>query len=176
MINCRLTRMTSAFLVTTVFAGHVGAAEPQIVDLKTFFSGQLSGVGSEKDSQHENARTVKFSGLGSPIAGGIKLSYDVTFSDGERQHKVWTFLQSGPDRFVGHRADLVGVAQVTQNGKTIHMTYVASVPTKSGGAHNVSFDETFTQTRPGVIVNELKASYLFFTVATGEITLKKAGG
>jgi hypothetical protein len=143
--------------------------------LESFFRGQLRGRGVEQDSEHATARAVVFSGAGTPIAGGVRLAYNVVFSDGERQHKVWTFLKVGAGHYIGRRADVVGDAQVTQSGNDIHMSYTARVVTKSG-THNLNFDEHFTRTGSKTLINRLKATYLFLTVASGQITLQKVGG
>jgi hypothetical protein len=166
-----------ASVALLAMAGAVNAAPaPNRGDgLVDFFRGRLRGAGTEQDREHSAPRSVAFSGTGQPIAGGIRLTYDLVFSDGERQHRVWTFLKTSQGRYIGRRADLVGDAQVTQSGNDIHMSYIAKVTTKSG-VHDVNFDEHFTGAASGTLVNRIKATYLFFTVATGEITLQKVGG
>lgn len=115
---------------------------------------------------------MTFSGIGVLIPGGLRLTYDVAFSDGERQHKVWRFIKAGDGHYIGRRDDVVGDAQITQSGGDVHMTYTAQVHTKSGDK-NLHFDEHFTLTTSGTIVNRLTANYLFFSVASGEITIEK---
>jgi hypothetical protein len=154
------------------FACPVRAAPAPAVNLESFFRGKLRGTGSEKDAAHSVARTLSLSGVGTRISGGVRLSYDIVFSDGERQHRVWTFLKAGTNHYVGRRADLVGDAQISQNGNVINLSYTATVSSGSG-SHNVKFDETFTQTGPHTIINRLKATYFFLTVATGQITVQK---
>jgi hypothetical protein len=140
--------------------------------LENYFLGKLRGTGTCQDSEH-GTRTATFSGIGTLIPGGLRLTYDVVFSDGERQHKVWTFMKAGDGHYIGRRDDVVGDAQITQSGDDIHMSYKARVAT-NGGVKNVSFDEHFTLTASGTIVNQLTASYLFLSVANSEITIHKA--
>lgn len=152
-------------------AGPVRSAIP-VVTLQSFFLGNLQGSGTSQDSEH-GARTVTFSGVGTAIPGGLQLAYDAVFSDGEHQHRVWTFMDEGQGRYTGHRADVIGDAQVTQTDNDIEMTYKARVPTK-GGTTDLNFDEHFTLTPAGTVVDRLTAHYLFFNVASGELTIRNA--
>jgi Protein of unknown function (DUF3833) len=152
----------------------VAASSRSPATLGSFFSGRLTGRGTEKDIEHSAPRTVALSGFGTQIAGGFRFAYNVAFSDGERQHKVWTFVRSGPGAYVGRRSDLVGDATVTQEGDNLHLTYTATVATK-GVQRNIAFDELFTKIGPKTIENRLSATYLFLNVASSEMILHKLG-
>jgi hypothetical protein len=157
--------------VGLLHASRSGASD---LTLESFFLGKLHGGGESQDPEH-GERTVNFSGFGTAIPGGLELSYDIAFSDGERQHKVWTFLKAGQGRYIGRRTDVVGDAQLVQSGRDIQLTYTAHVPTKEG-VKDLSFDEHFTLTGGGTIVNQLTANFLFLDVASAQVTIHRASG
>jgi Protein of unknown function (DUF3833) len=167
-------RLLASLAVIMAMSGSsaLNAAPAGGLTLENFFLGPLRGAGSEQDSEHAAARSVTFSGTGTRVDGGVRLVYNVVFSDGEHQHRVWTFVKVAPSTYIGRRADVVGNAQVTQSGNDVHMTYTARVDTK-GGPKNLSFDEHFTRTGPRTLVNRLQATYLFLTVASGDITIRR---
>ena len=171
--NSRPAVLAALALVILFTAGGVPKAAAS-ASLEDFFKGHFRGTGVEKDQQHAAVRGVTFQGTGTPIAGGLRFGFDVVFSDGERVHKVWTFMKVAEGHYIGRRADVIGNADVTQAGNDIHLTYKARVATK-GGSFNVNFDENFIRTGPRSLVNRLTASYLFLNVGSAEISYQKFG-
>lgn len=135
--------------------------------------GKLRGSGVAHDTQHGD-RTLNFDGNGVAIPGGLRLTYDVTFSDGERQHKVWTILAVGPDRFIGRRDDVIGDAQIVANKDLVQIDYKARVATRTG-ATTLSFDEQMKRTGAQTFQTTVSAKFLFIKVGGAQMTIRNEG-
>jgi hypothetical protein len=119
-------------------------------------------------------RGIKLDILGTYDGRVLTLVEDTAFSDGETQHKVWTFTSAGANRWIGKRSDVIGDAEVTQDGNKVRMVYRAHVP-KDGKTWDLKFDERYDIQSPDVIVSKTDVSYLFFTVGVANLTIRRAG-
>ncbi len=173
MLRCFLPR---CFVVCAFTAFGTATPEsalaPTPLKLEDFFLGHLSGSGTTQDIEH-GSRSLNLSGVGARIPGGIRLSIDTSFSDGERKRVEWTFVRDGHGGYVGHRRDLVGDAEVTQVGNEVAMSYHAKIAS-AGGAKTLGFDEHFTLESPNTMVDRLSAKFLFVDVASADITIRKS--
>jgi hypothetical protein len=143
-------------------------------DLAEMLSGKFVGDGEFLNQRDGTRRGLKLDILGSYDGRVLTLVEDTAFSDGEKQHKVWTFTSAGDHRWIGRRSDLIGDAQVTQDGNKVRMVYRAHVP-KDGKTWDLKFDEHYDIQSPDVIVSKTDVSYLFFTVGVANLTIRRAG-
>lgn len=170
----KFIRCAAAVALASAFASEAKAEAAPQSSMENIFLGSFSGKGAAQDVEH-GSRTVSLSGSGTRISGGLRVALDAVFSDGERNHVVWTFSKLGDGSYIGHRDDLIGNAQVTEKGDDVEMSYQARIGSK-GGAKTLAFDEHFVLTLPNTIVDRLSATFLLFNVASGEIMIAKNVG
>jgi hypothetical protein len=90
---------------------------------------------------------------------------DFFYDDGEKGRKTWVFTKLGEGRYEGVREDVVGKADVYQEGNSIKLKYTIDVPNKDGSTQRVYFDDTITQTDDKTAVNTALVYKYFFPVA-----------
>ncbi|NUJ79374.1 DUF3833 family protein [Methylocystis sp. FS] len=172
-----MSRFVRHFSLVALFAASLiscpAFAEGKAHDLATFFSGRLTAKGKFKNFHDGSTRGVRVDIRGAPDGNSFKLIQDTTYSDGEKQHKVWRFSKIGKGRYVGRRADLVGPASVVAHGNNIEIAYRARVSTKDGKTHELNFKETYLFTRPGTATYWLRASLLFIPMGEARLTIRK---
>jgi hypothetical protein len=172
-----MSRLVRHFSLAVVFAAAIiscpAFSEEKSHDLATFFSGRLTAKGKFKNFHDGSTRGVRVDIRGAPDGNSFKLIQDTTYSDGEKQHKVWRFSKIGKGRYVGRRADLVGPASVVAHGNNIEIAYRARISTKDGKTHELNFKETYLFTRPGTATYWLRASLLFIPMGEARLTIRK---
>lgn len=151
------------------------AAVPS-VPLEQLLVGHFNGKGQFVDKRGGKNRGIDLDIRGSydAKAGALTLAEDTVFSDGEVQHKVWTFTRKTAERWTGTRPDVIGDADITIDGSAIRMVYKAHVP-RDGKVWDLKFDERYTIASPDVIQFRADVSYLFFTVGEATLTIRRAG-
>ena len=159
-------------LAATIMSLPVFAGEKSR-DLATFFSGRLSAKGQFQNFHDGTTRGVRVDIRGAPDGDTFKLVQNTTYSDGEKQHKVWRFSKVGEGRYVGQRADLIGPASVVAQGNKIEIAYRARISTKDGKTHELNFEETYLFTRPDTATYWLRASLLFIPIGEARLIIRK---
>jgi hypothetical protein len=144
-------------------------ASAETIDLATFFSGHLIATGKFKNFRDGSNRGVKVDIRGGPVGKGFRLTTNTTFSDGEKERKVWGFERISSTRYIGRRTDLVGTASVVVKGRVVSLRYIAKVRASDGKSYNVTFQETFELSKSGHGKNLVKASV--FSIPVGEAVL-----
>ncbi|WP_171015240.1 DUF3833 family protein [Methylocystis sp. B8] len=169
----RLVRRLSRASLLAAIISCPAFAEEKSRDLATFFSGRLTAKGEFKNFHDGSTRGVRVNIRGAPDGDSFKLIEDTTYSDGEKQYKVWRFTKIGEGRYVGQRADLVGPASVVAQGNNIEIAYRARVSTKDGKTHELNFNETYLFTQPGTATYSLRVSLLFIPMGEAHLTIRK---
>jgi hypothetical protein len=164
----RFARLLGAF----VFASP-GSALENSRDLATYFGGHLTATGQFQNFYDHSTRGVRVDIHGKPHGNPFKLVVDTTYSDGEKSHKVWRFWKVAEGRYVGRRADLIGLAAVEAQGNKFKIVYRARVRTKDGKTHDLDFSEIFQFTQPGTATYWLRVSRLFVPVGEARLILRK---
>jgi hypothetical protein len=122
------------------------------VSLKTHLSGPIlsEGVIYGPKGRVTNSFVAKMFGEWNGDAG--TLSEEFTYSNGQRQNRMW-FLKLGDDNtFTATADDIVGEARGVVSGATIKMEYQIVLPEASGG-HTLSVTDWLYLTENGVIMN-----------------------
>lgn len=143
------------------------------LDLATFFTGHLRASGQFNYFNSGTARGVKVDIRGGPSGGVFKITMNTTFSDGQREVKVWTFRKTGDGRYLGRRADLIGTAAVVVQDHSVSLNYVAKVKNRTGKTYNVAFAETYQFTSQGKGTSTVRASVLSIPVGEGHLIIRK---
>jgi hypothetical protein len=136
-----------AIVDPVVYAGQ----KPELV-LETYFNGQLTGHGLLMGRSGEIKRrfVVDLSASWSGETGTLDEQF--VWSDGERQHRVWTLKRAGAGRYIGTAPDVVGEAQGVVSGNSLTWSYMLAVPV-DGATWNLHFDDAMFLVDENVMLN-----------------------
>ncbi len=144
------------------------AAERPLLDLRQYFDGEVTAHGIFTDRSGKVVRRftvlMKCSWNGDE---GVLDEY-FTYSDGERQRRVWR-LRKWPDgRYTGTADDVVGEASGQAAGNAFNWRYTLALPV-DGRVWHVQFDDWMYLVDERVMLN--KAVMSKFGIRLGEVTL-----
>lgn len=144
------------------------ASEKPVLDLKTYFNGDLTAHGMFSDRSGKVVRrfvvTMKCHWEGSD---GV-LDESFVYSDGEKQRRVWRLKQLADGRYSGAADDVVGEAKGQSAGNAFQWSYTLRLPV-DGKTYEVQFDDWMYLIDEHVMLN--KAVMSKFGLRLGEVTL-----
>ncbi|MBK6789839.1 MAG: DUF3833 domain-containing protein [Rubrivivax sp.] len=171
----RLTlALAATALAAVVLGGCAGptpadyAAETPVLDLKTYFNGDLVAHGLFTDRSGKVVRRFVVQMTGTWNGNQGVLDERFTYSDGKTERRVWRLTDEGGGRWSGRADDVVGVAQGVAAGNTLNWRYTLSLPV-DGKVYEVQFDDWMYLMDERVMLN--KAVMSKFGVRLGEVTL-----
>ena len=171
----RLTlALAATALAAVVLGGCAGptpadyAAETPVLDLKTYFNGDLVAHGLFTDRSGKVVRRFVMQMTGTWNGNQGVLDERFTYSDGKTERRVWRLTDEGGGRWSGRADDVVGVAQGVAAGNTLNWRYTLSLPV-DGKVYEVQFDDWMYLMDERVMLN--KAVMSKFGVRLGEVTL-----
>jgi hypothetical protein len=144
------------------------AAETPVLDLKTYFNGDLVAHGLFTDRSGRVVRRFVVQMTGSWNGNQGVLDERFTYSDGKTERRVWRLTDEGGGRWSGRADDVVGVAQGVAAGNALNWRYTLSLPV-DGKVYEVQFDDWMYLMDERVMLN--KAVMSKFGVRLGEVTL-----
>lgn len=151
-----------------------GTARAQELDLFELFSGRLTGSGEFRGLDGSNKR-IQGTRRGVASGNSLTLTENLVFSDGENSTTVWTFTRNAAGGgYVARRKEVSGPVTVTVSGSQFQMSYQATVTSKDGQTHKLSFDETYTRTSSRTVSNATQVSMFFLTLGNSTMTWTKA--
>ncbi len=144
------------------------ANEKPVLDLKTYFNGELVAHGIFTDRAGKVARrfTVQMTGTWNGNQGTLDERF--TYSDGKTERRVWRLTDEGNGRWSGRADDVVGVAEGRAAGNALNWRYTLSLPV-DGTVYEVQFDDWMYLMDERVMLN--KAQMSKFGIRLGEVTL-----
>ena len=144
------------------------AAEKPVLDLKTYFNGELVAHGIFTDRSGKVARrfTVQMTGTWQGKRGTLDERF--TYSDGKTERRVWRLQDEGNGRWTGRADDVVGVAEGQASGNALNWRYTLALPV-DGTVYEVQFDDWMYLMDERVMLN--KAVMSKFGIRLGEVTL-----
>jgi hypothetical protein len=144
------------------------AAEKPVLDLKTYFNGELVAHGLFTDRSGKVVRrfTVQMTGTWQGAQGTLDERF--TYSDGKTERRVWRLTDEGGGRWSGRADDVVGTAQGRAAGNALNWAYTLSLPV-DGKVYEVQFDDWMFLMDERVMLN--KAVMSKFGIRLGEVTL-----
>ena len=175
IITKRLALVAAATTVALAVAGCASAptpadyaAEKPVLDLKTYFNGELVAHGLFTDRAGKVSRrfTVLLTGTWSGKQGTLDERF--TYSDGKTERRVWKLTDEGNGRWTGRADDVVGVAEGMAAGNALNWRYTLALPV-DGKVYEVQFDDWMYLMDDQVMLN--KASMSKFGFGVGEVTL-----
>jgi len=167
----RLLLLAAAAILATGCAGPTPAdyaAEKPVLDLKTYFNGELTayGIFTDRSGQVVRRFTVVMTGTWAGNQGVLDERF--TYSDGKTERRVWRLTDLGGGRWEGRADDVVGVAQGVAAGNALNWRYTLSLPV-DGRVWEVQFDDWMYLVDEQVMLN--KAVMSKFGIRLGEVTL-----
>ena len=144
------------------------AAEKPLLDLKTYFNGELLAHGIFTDRSGKVARrfVVRMTGTWQGNQGVLDERF--TYSDGKTERRVWRLTDLGNGRYEGRADDVVGVAQGIAAGNALNWSYTLRLPVDDK-VYEVQFDDWMYLVDEKVMLN--KAVMSKFGIRLGEVTL-----
>ncbi len=144
------------------------AAEKPLLDLKTFFTGELTahGVFSDRSGKVVRRFTVAMTGTWNGPEGTLDERF--TYSDGQTERRVWRLKDEGNGRWTGRADDVVGVAEGQSAGNALNWRYTLRLPV-DGRVYEVQFDDWLWQMDERVMLNRAVMSKFGFRL--GEVIL-----
>ena len=144
------------------------AGEKPVLDLKTYFNGELSahGIFTDRSGQVVRRFTVAMTGRWNGNQG--MLDEHFSYSDGRTERRDWRLTDLGDGRWEGRADDVVGVAEGRAAGNALNWRYTLALPV-DGRVWEVQFDDWMIQIDERVMLN--KAVMSKFGVRLGEVTL-----
>jgi len=144
------------------------AAEKPVLDLKTYFNGEIVAHGIFTDRAGKVARRFKVLMTASWNGSQGTLDERFTYSDGKTERRVWRLTDEGNGRYTGRADDVVGVAEGRSAGNALNWKYTLSLPV-DGKVYEVQFDDWMYLMDDKVMLNKAQMSKFGFHL--GEVTL-----
>jgi hypothetical protein len=144
------------------------AGEKPVLDLKTYFNGELTAHGLFTDRSGKVVRrfTVLMTGTWQGDSGTLDERF--TYSDGKTDRRVWHLTDQGGGHYIGRADDVVGDAIGTAAGNALNWRYTLRLPV-DGSVYDVQFDDWMYLMDERVMLNKAAMSKLGFRL--GEVTL-----
>jgi hypothetical protein len=144
------------------------ASEKPVLDLKTYFNGELVAHGLFTDRSGKVVRrfVVQMTGTWSGNQGTLDERF--TYSDGKTERRVWRLTDEGNGRWTGRADDVVGQAEGRAAGNALNWRYTLKLPV-DGSVYEVQFDDWMYLMDERVMLN--KAVMSKFGIRLGEVTL-----
>jgi Protein of unknown function (DUF3833) len=144
------------------------AGETPVLDLRTYFNGELTAHGMFTDRGGKVVRrfVVKMACRWSGNEGVLDESF--TYSDGTTQRRVWTVRKLPGGRYSGTADDVVGTAHGQAAGNALRWNYTLRLPVDDK-VYEVQFDDWMVLIDERTMLN--KAVMSKFGVRLGEVTL-----
>lgn len=144
------------------------AAQRPVLDLQTYFNGELTAHGIFTDRSGKVVRRFSVLMRCSWSGDDGVLDEDFTYSDGKKERRVWRLKKLPGGRYTGTADDVVGTAQGQAAGNAFQWGYTLRLPV-DGSVYEVQFDDWMYLMDDRVMLN--KAVMSKFGVRLGEVTL-----
>jgi hypothetical protein len=172
------TLKTILFALSVVLLAGCASVEPSKyaneqpkLDVQQYFNGTLDAWGMFQDRSGEVVKRFRVVMRCQWQGDTGTLDEDFTYSDGTKQKRVWTLRKTGPDRYIGTAADVVGEAVGVVSGNALRWQYVLALPV-NGRVYNVSMEDWMFLMDDKVMLNRAEMSK--FGVKVGAVTLSFA--
>jgi hypothetical protein len=145
---------------------------PEFVPEK-YFDGELTAYGIVKDRSGKIIRSFRGDLVGSWDKNGVgTLDESFVYNDGEKQKRIWTLTPNGKNSYIGTAGDIVGEAQMKNNGNTVMIDYTMRIPYGSSTL-DIDVKDWLHLQKDGVIINHSKMKKFGFVVGELVITIIK---
>ena len=144
------------------------AKQTPVLDLKTYFNGELvaHGMFADRSGKVQRRFVVDLKATWQGDQG--TLEEDFRYSDGKTERRVWRLVSHGNGRYTGTADDVVGVAEGQAAGNALNWRYTLRLPV-DGSVYEVEFDDWMFLIDEQVMLNKAVMSKFGFRL--GEVTL-----
>lgn len=144
------------------------ATERPVLDLRQYFNGTVDawGVFTDRSGKVVRRFTVVMDCRWQGDDGVLDEAF--TYSDGQRDRRVWRLRRLADGRYTGRADDVVGEAAGQARGNAFNWRYTLALPV-DGRIVNVDFDDWMYLMDEKVMLNRAVMSK--FGVRLGEVTL-----
>ena len=104
----------------------------------------------------------------------LTLVEDFAFGDGSKERKTWRMAKIGDGVYRGTREDVIGAADVRQDGNGVRLDYHVTLATAMGPLA-VRFQDLLTLDVEGVIVNRAVVTKFGVRVGRVELLMRRVG-
>jgi len=141
--------------------------------LEEYFQGQTRAYGLFHDRFGTLRRQFTVDITGTLDEGGVlTLDERFSYSDGEREQRIWTITPTGPDSYEGRAGDVVGTARGVLAGSALNWQY--DLDLKVGdGSWRVHFDDWMFLMQDGILMNRAQVSKWGFDIGTVTIVFRR---
>jgi hypothetical protein len=152
-------------------------AKPTLV-LEDYFKGRTEATGIFEDRFGTLRRQFTVSIDGKVEGDTLTLDEDFSYSDGEKQRRIWTLKKIAPGRYEGRANDVEGVAQGVLQGNAFNFRYAIDLKVgtnKDGSAKTwrVKFNDWMFLQPNGVILNRAYVSRWGFQIGSVTLSFKR---
>ena len=144
------------------------AAEKPVLDLKSYFNGELIAHGMFSDRSGKVLRRFTAQITGTWNGGEGTLDERFQWSDGKTERRVWRLSDQGGGRWIGRADDVVGEAIGVAAGNALNWRYTLRLPVDDK-VYEVEFDDWMFLIDERTMLNRAVMSK--FGVRLGEVTL-----
>jgi hypothetical protein len=146
----------------------VYSSERPVLDLKTYFNGDIDAWGVFQDRSGKVVRRFTVKMKCTWVGDTGTLDEDFMYSDGKKEKRVWTIRKLPQGRYVGTAADVVGEAQGVASGNALNWRYTLALNVDVT-VWNVDFDDWMYLVDERTMLN--RATMSKFGVRLGEVLL-----
>jgi hypothetical protein len=144
------------------------ANEKPLLDLKTYFNGELVAHGIFSDRSGKIVRRFVVAMTATWKGNEGVLDERFTYSDGKTERRVWRLVDQGGGRYIGRADDVLGEAIGIAAGNTLNWRYTLELPV-DGSIYEVQFDDWMILMDERVMLNKARMSK--FGIHLGDVTL-----
>jgi len=163
------------FMFCAILANTANGKENNRDLLIDFFNGPMKADGrfnSRLDGSERQFR-VNMVAKWNRHRNTLTLVEDFFFQDGEKGRKTWVFTRVGKGRYLGAREDVIGQADVWQDGEILKLRYRANIKSGSGSVSEVLFEDELVQLSRKQVKNTASVHWWFLTVGDVELNISK---
>ena len=144
------------------------ASQTPVLDLKTYFNGNITAYGVFTDRAGKVARRFTVDMNCTWVGDDGVLDERFTYSDGTKEQRIWRIKRGENGNYTGTAGDVLGTAIGKAAGNALQWSYTLRLPV-DGSVYEVQFDDWMYLMSERVMLN--KAVMSKFGVRLGEVTL-----
>lgn len=166
--------LLAALAALALLAGCAGpevrgyAQERPVLDLAEYFNGKVIAHGIFQDRSGQVVRRFTVEMEGSWQGNQGVLDEHFTYSDGQKDRRIWRLTKHADGRYTGSADDVVGTASGQTAGNAFQWAYTLKLPV-DGKVYEVQFDDWMFLVDERVMLN--RATMRKFGLRLGEVTL-----
>ena len=144
------------------------AAQTPVLDLKTYFNGNITAYGVFTDRAGKVARRFTVDMNCTWVGDDGVLDERFTYSDGTKEQRIWRIKRGENGNYTGTAGDVLGEANGQEKGNAFRWGYTLKLPV-DGKIVEVQFDDWMYLMTDKVMLNKAAMSKYGFKL--GEVTL-----